>query len=88
MTLKPKELSDQVLLALSLHALESQHQAIDLLLALVMQADKNFRPTQSGQIWEAVTGGHMVLERLRERLPKIAKGGDLTAKTLKGALPS
>jgi len=66
-----RPLPDGALLALSIHALQAQHQAIDLLLALLLERDKTFRPTQAVPIWKAVEDGHNLINLLRQRMPKV-----------------
>ena len=56
-----------------LKALKGQHDAIDILLAMVIVRDESFRPTQS-RVWPAVTGGHEAIKLLeasarRQRRP-------------------
>ena len=65
-----RPLSDKVLLSLAKIALEQQHQAIDLLLAMMLQRDSTFRPTQLPAVWNAVANGHATIEALRMRVPK------------------
>jgi len=49
-----------------LKALKGQHDAIDILLAMVIVRDESFRPTQS-RVWPAVTGGHEAIKLLEAR---------------------
>jgi hypothetical protein len=41
-----------------LRALKMQHQAIDMLMAKLAEANKGFYPSKSGAIWDAVVLGH------------------------------
>ena len=66
-----RPLPDKTLLSLALIALQDQHRAIDLLLAMMLERDKTFRPTQAAPIWNAVANGHATIEALRQRLPKV-----------------
>lgn len=49
-----------------LTAIHQQHRALDVLLAIVLEADPSFRPSQSGAPWEAVQHGFGVMQRARE----------------------
>jgi hypothetical protein len=44
------------------HAVHAQHNALDLLIARLCASDPTFRPSQSGEIWDAVKGGHSALQ--------------------------
>lgn len=47
---------------LMLTAIHQQHRALDVLLAMMIEADPSFRPSQSG-MWDAVTSGFGVMKR-------------------------
>lgn len=49
-----------------LAAIFQQHRALDFLLAMALEADPSFRPSQSGAPWEAVQHGFGVMQRARE----------------------
>lgn len=55
-------MDDKDVIAALVHAVHTQHQAIDTLLAKLCTADHTFRPTQSGEIWSAVETGHKALQ--------------------------
>jgi len=42
-------------------ALKAQHQAIDILFAMLIERDKTFFPSKSGQPWEAIVEGNKAL---------------------------
>jgi hypothetical protein len=42
-------------------ALKAQHEAIDMLFAMLIQRDKTFFPSKSGQPWEAMVQGNQAL---------------------------
>ena len=44
-------------------ALKAQHNAIDLLFALLIDKDKTFFPSKSGQPWEAIIQGNKALAK-------------------------
>lgn len=44
------------------HAVHAQHNALDTLVARLILADPTFRPSQSGEIWDAVKDGHRALQ--------------------------
>lgn len=48
-------------IAVLVHAVHMQHSAIDTLMVRLIQADPTFRPSQSGEIWDAVKDGHTAL---------------------------
>ena len=48
-------------------ALKAQHQAIDILFAMLIQRDKAFFPSKSGQPWEAIIEGNRVLAKAEGR---------------------
>jgi len=47
-----------------LDVLKSQHQALDRLFAEVIQRDDNFFPSDSGQPWEALQEGIVLIQKL------------------------
>jgi len=48
-------------------ALKAQHQAIDLLFAMLILRDKTFFPSKSGQPWEAIIEGNKALAKAEGR---------------------
>lgn len=46
-----------------LAACQAQHQAIDRLFALLIEADDSFMPTESGQPWLAVVQGNEAINK-------------------------
>ena len=44
-----------------LAACKAQHEAIDRLFAMFIQQDDSFRPSKSGQPWEAIKQGNMAI---------------------------
>jgi hypothetical protein len=44
--------------------LKAQHNAIDTLMAALMFHDKEFRPSKSGPIWDAVVAGNEMIKKL------------------------
>jgi hypothetical protein len=54
-------MDEQEVIAILVHAVHTQHSAIDMLMARLIAADPTFRPSQSGEIWEAVLNGHKAL---------------------------
>jgi len=49
-------------IALLVHAVHMQHSAIDNLIARLCVYSPVFRPSQSGEIWDAVKDGHTALQ--------------------------
>ena len=47
-----------------LDALKAQHEAIDRLFAQLIERDADFRPSKSGQPWEAARKGNAVTQKL------------------------
>lgn len=47
-----------------LTAIHQQHRALDVLLAIVLEANPDFRPSQSGLPWDAVQQGFGVMKRV------------------------
>lgn len=54
-------MDERELIASLVHAVHTQHEAIDSLMARLIVADSTFRPSQSGEIWEAVLCGRRAL---------------------------
>lgn len=47
-----------------LDALKAQHEAIDRLFAQLIERDNDFRPSKSGQPWEAGRKGNALIQKL------------------------
>lgn len=47
-----------------LDALKAQHEAIDRLFAQLIERDNDFRPSKSGQPWEAARKGNAIIQKL------------------------
>lgn len=50
-----------------LEALKAQHNAIDTLFALLIIADKNFRPTKNEKLWNACMQGNAAIARAEDK---------------------
>ena len=48
-------------------ALKSQHQAIDILFAMLIERDKAFFPSKSGKPWKAIIQGNKALAKAEGR---------------------
>jgi len=51
-----------------LEACKAQHQAIDILFAKLIQLDKTFFPSKSGQPWEAVVKGNAAITKAEPKV--------------------
>jgi len=51
-----------------LTASQAQHDGLDLLFARLAALDKDFRPSESGQPWEALVMGNAAREKARRVL--------------------
>lgn len=62
------QLEDALLIAAApdlLSACEAQHQAIDILFALLIELDRQFFPSKSGTPWEAIVQGNAAIAKAK-----------------------
>lgn len=64
-----------------LDVLKAQHQAIDLLFSMLMERDRDFFPSKSGQPWEAIQKGNTLIQKLSGEL-KEPETGDIKARLM------
>jgi len=50
-----------------LSALKKQHQAIDILFAMLIETKKDFFPSKSGLPWEAIQEGNQIINKAESK---------------------